>query len=136
MKSIIIYLSIFSIFSIAVPAFAQQQAILDTVGRACLKELEKYCTEITPGEGKILACLYANQDKLSGRCEYAVYEFSRVLEKAVVDMRYVAEKCEDDLKAYCSNIQPNEGRLLQCMDRNSAKLNPRCKQALDDTKLK
>jgi hypothetical protein len=40
------------------------------------------------------------------------------------------------MKTYCSDIQPGEGRLLQCMDRNSAKLSKRCKQALKETGLK
>jgi len=137
MKRIIMYLSIFYIVAIAaVPSFAQQQGIMDTVGRACMNELETYCTDVSPGEGRILACLYANEDKLSGKCEYALYEFSRVLEHAVVNMSYMADKCQEDLKTYCSDLKPSEGRLLQCMDKNSAKVSARCKQALGETKLK
>ena len=37
-------------------------------------ELETYCKDVTPGDGRILACLYAHGDKLSGQCEYALYD--------------------------------------------------------------
>jgi hypothetical protein len=48
----------------------------------------------------------------------------------------VANECRDDLKANCSDIKPGEGRLLQCMEKNDAKITTRCKQALKETGLK
>jgi len=44
-------------------------------------EIETYCKAVTPGEGRILACLYAYQDKLSGKCEYALYNAAVRLER-------------------------------------------------------
>ena len=29
---------------------------------------------MTPGQGRVLACLYAHGDKLSAKCEYALYD--------------------------------------------------------------
>jgi hypothetical protein len=51
-------------------------------------------------------------------------------------LTYVANECRDDLEKFCSNIKPGEGRLLQCIDKNNAKVSNRCKQALKDTGLK
>ena len=113
-----------------------QQALVDSVAKGCDKELNMYCKDVTMGEGRGLACLYAYSDKLSGQCEYALYDAAMQLERVVNALVYAASECRDDLKANCSGIKPGEGRLLQCIDKNDAKVSKRCKQALKDTGLK
>ncbi len=113
-----------------------QQSLVDSVVKGCDKELKTYCKDVTPGEGRVLACLYAHSDKLSGQCEYALYDAAAQLERALTALTYVANECRDDLEKFCSNIKPGEGRLLQCIDKNNAKVSNRCKQALKDTGLK
>jgi hypothetical protein len=113
-----------------------QQALVDSVVKGCDKELKTYCKDVTPGEGRGLACLYAFSDKLSGQCEYALYDAAAQLERALTALTYVANECRDDLAKYCANIKPGEGRLLQCIDKNEAKVTKRCKTALTETGLK
>lgn len=115
---------------------AEQKGIVATVQEGCKKELDTYCKGVTPGEGRVLACLYAFEDKLSDRCGYALYDAASQLEKAVSALKYAATQCKDDLKAFCSNVQPGQGRMLECLDKNSAKVSSNCKQALKDTGLK
>ena len=67
------------------PVIAQQ--LVEGVVTGCKAELEKYCSNVTPGEGRVLACLYAHNDKLSGRCEYALYDAAVQLERAVFPMK-------------------------------------------------
>ena len=113
-----------------------QQTLVDSVVKGCDKELKTYCKDVTPGEGRVLACLYSYWDKLSDQCDNALYDAAAQLDRALSALSYVVNECRDDLKTYCSDIQPGEGRLLQCMDRNYAKVSGRCKQALKDTGLK
>ena len=113
-----------------------QQTLVDSVVQGCDKELKTYCKDVTPGEGRVLACLYSVWDKLSDQCDNALYDAAAQLARAVSALSYVVNECRDDLKTYCSDIQPGEGRLLQCMDRNYTKVSKRCKQALKDTELK
>ncbi len=115
---------------------ASAEGLIDSVAKGCDKELKSYCREVTPGEGRVLACLYAFSDKLSGQCEYALYDAAAQLERVVNALAYAANECRDDLKTYCSDIKPGEGRLLQCLQKNDAKINKRCKQALKETGLK
>jgi len=145
MKRIIMCLVVLSFVAIVGgSAFAQQktpdvalaQGLVDTVKNGCEKEIKTYCKDVKPGEGRVLACLYAFSDKLSSRCEYALYDAAAQLERAVQALTYVANECGDDLKANCAGIKPGEGRLLQCIDKNEAKVSKRCKQALKDTGLK
>ena len=113
-----------------------QQKLAEQVVKGCDKEIKTYCQDVTQGEGRVLACLYARGDKLSGQCEYALYDAAVQLERAVNALAYLANECRDDLKSFCSGIEPGGGRLVQCLDKNSAKVSSRCKQAAKDTGLK
>jgi hypothetical protein len=110
--------------------------LAEQVAKGCEKEITAYCKEVTPGEARVLACLYAHEDKLSGQCEYALYDAVAQLERALTALSYVANECRDDLASYCADIKPGEGRLLACLDKNSAKVSKRCTQAMKDTGLK
>ena len=113
-----------------------QQSLLETVANGCKEELEKYCSNVTPGEGRVLACLYAYEDKLSGRCEYALYDAASRLERAVAALSYAVNECSSDLKQYCASVAAGEGRLLECLQKNDDKVSKRCKQARKDVGLK
>ena len=118
------------------PAEAAATAIVQTVADGCKAEIDKYCKTVSPGEGRVLACLYAYEDKLSNQCEYALYDAASQLQMAVNTLSYAVNECRDDLKKFCSSIQPGQGRLLECLNKNSSGVSGRCKQALKDTKLK
>lgn len=109
-----------------------QESLIETVATGCQTEIATYCKDVTPGEGRVLACLYAYQDKLSGKCEYALYDASARLERAVAALTYLANECAADLAEHCSNVQAGEGRLLECLEANQAKLSDRCKGAFKD----
>ena len=59
--------------------------------KGCKKELNTHCKKVTAGEGRLLACLYAYSDKLSGQCEYALYDAAVQLERAVAALALLSE---------------------------------------------
>ncbi len=111
--------------------FAQDGPV-ETVQKGCKTELESYCKNVTPGEGRLLACLYAYGDKLSSSCEYALYTASAQLEHFIQTVNYLANECEEDLKKFCSVVKPGEGRLLDCLEKNKANVSSSCKQAFQN----
>ena len=131
----ICWLVVGGLLLLVTPVMAQQ-GIVETVATGCKAELEKYCSNVTPGEGRLLACLYAYEDKLSGRCEYALYDAAAQLERAVAALSYVVNECSSDLKQYCAGVAAGEGRLLQCLQKNDDKVSQRCKQARKDVGMK
>lgn len=132
MKGVMLLVVVFCIVAVAGSASAQQ-ALVETLAKGCEKELTTYCKDVTMGEGRGLACLYAYSDKLSAQCEYALYDAAAQLERALTALTYVANECRTELKTYCSETKPGEGRLLQCLDKNSAKASKRCSAALQET---
>ncbi len=137
MSRIVIFMSIFcSVLFLGGLVHAAEKGVVETVKEGCKKELDSYCKNVTPGQGRVLACLYAYEDKLSSRCQYALYDAAAQLERVVTALAYLQNECRDDLKNYCSAIKPGEGRLLECLDKNKEKVSERCKQAINDVGLK
>ena len=64
----------------------------------CKTELTTFCKDVTPGEGRILACLYAFSDKVSPSCEYALYDSMAQLNLTLTKMAIAVNECEDDLE--------------------------------------
>ena len=124
-----------AIFMLASNAAAADD-LVETVAKGCEKELTSYCSNVTPGEGRILACLYAHSDKLSGQCEYALYDAAVQLERFVAALSYLANECDEDLDKFCKGVEAGEGRLLKCLGENSEKITARCTQALKDVGAK
>ena len=136
MKRTMIVLMALGIMSLLFTNAATGENLVQTVTEGCKVELEKYCKNVTPGEGRVLACLYAYGDKLSPKCEYALYDAAAQLERAIAALSYVANECDEDLDQYCSAVASGEGRLLECLNKKSKQLTSRCKQALKDVGLK
>lgn len=135
MKKILFVIVMLCILFVGKVSSAQDGPV-EVVAKGCKTEIESYCKAVTPGEGRVLACLYAFGDKLSAKCEYALYEASAQLEHFIQTVNYLAQECEDDLEKYCSDIKPGEGRLLDCLEKNKDGVSSRCKQAFQNVKKK
>jgi hypothetical protein len=137
MKKMIICVVVFGcVMLLCGTVVAQQKGPVEKVLEGCSKEFETYCKNVTPGEGRLLACLYAHNDKISTRCEYAIYDSAAQLERALNALSYVANECRDDLKKYCSDVKPGEGRLIDCIAKKKAVITDRCKNAIKDVSQK
>ena len=136
MRHVMVWMVVIGMVLVFTGVVSAQQTLVESVVKGCDKELKTYCKDVTPGEGRGLACLYAHSDKLSGQCEYALYDAAMQLERAINALAYAANECRDDLTKFCSDIKPGGGRLMQCIDKNDADVSKRCKQALKDTGLK
>ena len=108
------------------------QDIAGEIEQGCGVEIEKFCSQVTPGNGRMLACFFAHEDKLSGQCQFALYDASAQLERAVSALNYVASECEDDVMAHCADVQLGEGRVIDCLKSNEEVVSGSCKQAMND----
>ncbi len=110
-----------------------QDTLLDYVLDACGPDLEQYCSQVTPGEGRLLYCVAAHEDKISGQCQYALFEAAALLSELADAIIYVAESCETEIETLCRDVEMGEGRILACLEQNSAALGETCVTALADT---
>ena len=115
-------------------AWAQQE-IVDEMMTACATEIETYCSQVTPGEGRLLACAYAHEDKLSGGCSWAIYKGVSELEAFVDAVVEVAAACEGDLMEFCAEVELGEGQVATCLLEHKAEVTDDCRAAMDDAGL-
>jgi hypothetical protein len=109
---------------------AAQQSIVAEVSSKCANELKTHCKGVTLGEGRVAACLYAYEDKLSAQCTVAVYKAVDDYFAANANIKIYAKECSADLVQYCSNVPPGGGRLYECIRKNKATLTDACRAAL------
>lgn len=131
MKKIIF--AIMATLVLVTTGYAEKQTLQEHVQEACKEDKAKFCSQVRPGQERMLACAYAHEDKLSGQCLNALYEAAAILDAAVETLNYLAHQCKDDVKAWCGNVKIGEGRILTCLDENHSKLKESCKTALTQT---
>ena len=110
-----------------------QETILEHLVAACETDLQNYCSQVTPGNGRLLHCMAAHEDKISGQCEYAFYQAATLLEQLSVAINYVARECKTEIETHCSDIELGEGRILACLAENDEEVGESCKKAVADT---
>ena len=110
-----------------------QDSLLDHVVDACEADLQQYCSQVTPGEGRLLHCVAAHEDKLSGQCDYALYQAASLLEQLSVAIVYVAQSCATEIDTFCDDVEAGEGRILSCLDQHADELGDSCQRAISDT---
>jgi hypothetical protein len=113
---------------------AAQGTILEAMKQGCSKELGTYCKAVDPGEGRIAACLYAHDDKISTPCAVAVYDGMLSLRASVEKLDFYARVCRADLLQHCNSEEIGEGRLYQCLVKNKSALTDGCRSVMDSAK--
>ena len=63
------------------------------IEQACATDVNKFCNNVTRGEGRVLLCLQAVDDQLSQGCEFALYRAARNLERALNRVERLADAC-------------------------------------------
>jgi hypothetical protein len=121
---------------LATASLASVQALAEQVLSGCASELETHCAAVTPGEGRLLAPLYAYGDKLSGPCELALYDTAVRLERAISALTYVANQRRAEIGSLCAGTQAGGDRIAQCLHDHAAELSGPCDRALAQIGLK
>lgn len=112
------------------PGRAEGGDILDTLN-SCSTDMKTWCDTVTPGEGRLLACLAAHEDKLSPRCVNALYDGSAPLQALANSFSIIGRSCGADIDRLCAAVEPGEGRIRACLNANMPKVTPACRTALE-----
>ena len=101
-------------------------AAIERVQSACREEMRNYCSAVTPGEGRLLLCMQAHEDKLGNACELALFDASRNIQQAVHRVERIADACWGDIQANCAG----GGSIGQCINEKQASFSQPCKTVL------
>ena len=126
-------LAVLGLLLIAGTAVAQDP--VEDALNACKPEIETFCSQVSLGDGRLLACFFAHEDKLSGQCSWALYEASVQLEEFVSAIGHLATECHADLMDHCGDVEMGDGRVGECLLENQDEVSASCQQAIADTGL-
>lgn len=119
------------------PAFADdKQDYQKLIADNCTKELKSYCKGVQAGDARLLACLYAREDKLGGACLDAVLTSVDRLKTAIIAMSDVKRVCANDVRNLCPGVVAGKGHLVQCLTITQKRVSAACNTALDASFLR
>ena len=99
---------------------------------ACVDDVEKHCSDIEPGQGRVHECLREKESELSPACKKAEIELEAV---EIEDIRLkprLMEACQLSATRLCADIKPGNGNLLECLQSKAADdgMDPKCAKLL------
>ncbi|MFL5812592.1 MAG: cysteine rich repeat-containing protein [Bdellovibrionia bacterium] len=102
--------------------------LMANVKEKCGSDIKTYCGDVTPGQGRIAACLKSKEDKLSESCRTAyqgtVDDVSKRMDRAEVAFR---KQCGNDVQKFCADTPSGQGRIWSCLDQHKSDLSKSCK---------
>jgi len=68
---------------------------------ACAKDIKKYCSTVTPGEGRMIYCMEAHEDKISIKCAFELGEAATSVQTAADALKDAVIACKAEIKGVC-----------------------------------
>ena len=109
--------------------------LLDQVARlekSCTKEIKKYCSTVTPGEGRMIYCMQAHEDKIGPGCSYDLQDVVLALQASNETLKDAVTACRADIASKCGNVQPGKGRVAACLVAEKASVSKDCANAIEN----
>jgi hypothetical protein len=102
-----------------------------TLKTNCAKEISTQCKGIVEGRGRLLACLYSHDSKLSPKCGDTVYGSMERWGMMRAALANVTRVCEADARRLCNGVQPGNGNLIDCLGAARKSVSAKCNATLD-----
>ena len=96
----------------------------------CEAEIQQVCPESLTGDDR-RQCVEARLKQVSVSCQQTIRR--RLVRWKESHQSQAA--CLEDVKRYCRDVQPGEGRLVQCLQDHAQSVSDRCYQTLPKGKL-
>jgi Golgi apparatus protein 1 len=97
---------------------------------ACAGDIKRYCRTVTPGEGRMLYCMQAHEDKISPGCAFVLNEVALQAQTTADHLRDAVNACRSDIDKFCAKTQPGQGRIAACLAANQTSLSKDCVEAV------
>jgi hypothetical protein len=94
-------------------------------GTACKADIQQYCAQVEPGEGRIVACLKQHQSQLQALCQEKLPQMERV--------QQMKQTCQVDREKFCPKAERGKPARA-CMKKNYDLLSASCRTAIDEIK--
>ena len=97
---------------------------------ACAADVKDLCAPVNPGEGRVIKCLKEKRaDVKAPECRNALLRLMMSQADNYLLDAPLSAACHDDVVQHCSDIQPGQGRVHECLRAIPNALSPACKAA-------
>jgi Cysteine rich repeat len=97
---------------------------------ACAKDIKKYCSTVTPGEGRMIYCLQAHEDKIGPKCVFELEDAATTVQSAADALKDGVIACKAEINGVCGNVKPGQGRIAACLLANKTTASTGCVEAI------
>jgi Golgi apparatus protein 1 len=97
---------------------------------ACARDIKKYCRSVTPGEGRLIYCMQAHEDKISTKCAFELGEAATGVQTAADALKDGVIACKAEIAGVCGKTVPGQGRIAACLLENKSTASSGCAEAL------
>jgi hypothetical protein len=95
----------------------------------CDDDFSKYCGDVTPGGGRLVACYEKNKDKMSGDCR-AWAEGAKAYAKVLTDA------CSQEIARSCTIGKGDPLVMINCLQGQYTNLSQKCISKLNEFKYR
>ncbi|MDE5464740.1 MULTISPECIES: cysteine rich repeat-containing protein [unclassified Bradyrhizobium] len=97
---------------------------------ACGPDIKQYCKTVTPGQGRVIYCLQAHEDKISPKCTYELGETASSVQTTADTLKDAVIACKLEITGICGKTVPGQGRIAACLMTNKSTASKDCGDAI------
>lgn len=99
------------------------------LAEACRSDVEKFCSSVEPGEGRVHKCLRDNRKKLSSSCRKEELLLEETESESIELSVSLMKACSAERQLFCGDVAPGQARVFRCLaeNMNDADFNQNCK---------
>jgi hypothetical protein len=97
---------------------------------SCAEDIKKYCSDVTPGEGRMIYCMQAHEDKISPKCAFDLEEAATDVQLSADNLKEAITACKAEITGVCGKTQPGQGRIATCLMANKSTASKNCVEAI------
>ena len=97
---------------------------------ACASDIKKYCKTVTPGEGRLIYCMQAHEDKISARCAYELEDSATSVQTTADSLKDAIVACKAEITGVCGKTIPGQGRVAACLMEKRSTASKECGDAI------
>ncbi|KAK9816541.1 hypothetical protein WJX72_001742 [[Myrmecia] bisecta] len=92
------------------------------LAEACREDVDKFCKDVEPGEGRVHECLRAQRGALSEACRKEEVKLNIIQSRDIRLRPKLNKLCSGEIAVYCKEVKRGKGRVFKCLQENLAKL--------------
>ncbi|MTI45974.1 Cysteine rich repeat-containing protein [Roseibium hamelinense] len=117
---------------------ARQDAQASSLMTACKVDIDTLCKGVKEGRGRVSACLFAHDTKVSGTCKPELAKvtgsstFKKMLPASLNSLHgsdqaaALQQTCGNDIKAQCGGVGAGTDKVLACLYSRSSSISKPC----------